>query len=266
MNGWVKLYRQVANNKIFNHDLTAWHVFEILLIFCKDGVWEGGRFQLSECCNLKDGTTYKAIKRLEKAKMVTLSSNNKFTKVEINNWHKFQDTVTLSGNNKVTTKSQQSNTINKNIRIKELKNNNTTNVVLLGEANPHNQRNPELQNELDKIPNDILQCLYSSVDSTVGSTPAVVPTVRGGVGGELISQEEREKVVEFMVGRGASRELAENELAKFVNYWTEKNHSGTKERWQLERTFEVKRRLATWFSNVNKFSGVKNVNIEQYQI
>jgi hypothetical protein len=40
------------------------------------------------------------------------------------------------------------------------------------------------------------------------------------------------------------------ELDKFVNYWTERNKSGTKERWEMEKTFEVKRRLSTWFSRI----------------
>lgn len=43
------------------------------------------------------------------------------------------------------------------------------------------------------------------------------------------------------------------ELTKFVNYWTEKNKSGTKEKWELEKTFEVQRRLTTWFSNMQGF-------------
>lgn len=45
------------------------------------------------------------------------------------------------------------------------------------------------------------------------------------------------------------------EFDKFVNYWCELTRDGKKKRWQLERTFEVKRRLATWFQNVQKFSG-----------
>lgn len=39
------------------------------------------------------------------------------------------------------------------------------------------------------------------------------------------------------------------EVRKFYSYWTEPNKSGTKVRWQMERTFDVERRLITWFSN-----------------
>ena len=37
-------------------------------------------------------------------------------------------------------------------------------------------------------------------------------------------------------------------LNNFVNYWTEKNKSGTKMRFELEKVFEVSKRLATWAS------------------
>lgn len=43
------------------------------------------------------------------------------------------------------------------------------------------------------------------------------------------------------------------ELNAFVTYWSEKNHSGTKHRWQLEKTFEIKGRLGTWFRNKEKW-------------
>jgi len=116
MSGWVKLHRQVIDNDIFRHDLTAWHVFEVLLLICnsKTGKWSGGRFQLSDLCETNPSTTYKALKRLENAKMVTLSSNNKFTVVYICKWSEFQQSGNSSGNNKVTTKEQQSNTLTRN--------------------------------------------------------------------------------------------------------------------------------------------------------
>jgi len=44
------------------------------------------------------------------------------------------------------------------------------------------------------------------------------------------------------------------EVVKFCAYWTEPNHTGTKLRWQQQKTFDVRRRLATWFSNVKGFS------------
>ena len=40
------------------------------------------------------------------------------------------------------------------------------------------------------------------------------------------------------------------ELLKFRAYWTEPTRSGRKTRWELQPTFDVKRRLGTWFRNI----------------
>lgn len=53
---------------------------------------------------------------------------------------------------------------------------------------------------------------------------------------------------------GAPEEALTIEVKKFILYWTEPNKSGTKVRWQTEKTFEVNRRLYTWLSRVGKFS------------
>jgi hypothetical protein len=45
-----------------------------------------------------------------------------------------------------------------------------------------------------------------------------------------------------------------SELVKFKNYWTEKNKSGTKMKWEMQQTFELRRRIATWLSNSLKFN------------
>lgn len=120
--GWIKLHRKVLRNKIFRHDPNAWHVFECLLLIVNrnDGTWSGGRFQLAELAELKAGTTYKALKRLENAKMVTLVSNNRFTIISISKWSGYQqDGNTLAeqrGNNAVTTGEHYNK--NKELRIK----------------------------------------------------------------------------------------------------------------------------------------------------
>lgn len=119
LSGWVKLQRQTMENQIFHHDFTAWHIFEVLLMVCdsKTGTWEGGRFQLAELCKMNANTLYKALLRLQKAKMVTLSSNTKYTKIYICNWSKYQSGGNRLGN---TPSNTPSNTLT---RSKELKNN-----------------------------------------------------------------------------------------------------------------------------------------------
>jgi hypothetical protein len=43
------------------------------------------------------------------------------------------------------------------------------------------------------------------------------------------------------------------EVIKFWNYWTEPNKSKSKMKFEIEKTWDTKKRLATWFSNAEKF-------------
>lgn len=47
------------------------------------------------------------------------------------------------------------------------------------------------------------------------------------------------------------------ELDKFVDYWTELNKSGKKMRWEQQKTFEVDKRIKTWFRNIGGFGTTK---------
>jgi len=38
-------------------------------------------------------------------------------------------------------------------------------------------------------------------------------------------------------------------ITEFVEYWTEPNKSGTKQRWELEKTWDTGRRLTRWANN-----------------
>lgn len=68
-------------------------------------------------------------------------------------------------------------------------------------------------------------------------------------------------LVEYLEGKGVPVDIAIRELKAFVSYWTERNKSGTKQRWELQKTFEVKRRLVTWFNRVNDFKPQTKSNI-----
>lgn len=41
------------------------------------------------------------------------------------------------------------------------------------------------------------------------------------------------------------------EKQRFLDYWTEKSSGGSKERWQKEKVFDIKRRWARWLKNVS---------------
>jgi hypothetical protein len=66
---------------------------------------------------------------------------------------------------------------------------------------------------------------------------------------------EQERVVIGLVAKGYEEQATRNEIAKFISYWTEPNKSGSKQLWEMKVTFEVGRRLATWFQRANSFGG-----------
>jgi len=51
--------------------------------------------------------------------------------------------------------------------------------------------------------------------------------------------------------------LLGDEYDNFLSYWTEQNKSG-KERWELEKFFNIERRINTWITNKTKFSNNGN--------
>jgi hypothetical protein len=69
--------------------------------------------------------------------------------------------------------------------------------------------------------------------------------------------EQEALALRIAEAKSAPVEPVRSEIRKFVGYWTERNRSGTKQRWELQRTFEVYRRIATWMEKVDKFDPVK---------
>lgn len=64
--------------------------------------------------------------------------------------------------------------------------------------------------------------------------------------------EEREK--EFFASCEAlNNKFPTQAIKNFFSYWSEKNKSGTKMRWELEKTWELTRRINTWVLNEEKF-------------
>lgn len=47
-------------------------------------------------------------------------------------------------------------------------------------------------------------------------------------------------------------------LDDFFSYWSEPNKSKTKMKWELERTWDTKRRLKRWFDNNKKWNHETN--------
>ena len=70
----------------------------------------------------------------------------------------------------------------------------------------------------------------------------------------LASEENQKQTAAYLTSKGVPADVSLAEVKKFVSYWTEPNKSGTKQRWELEKVFDLQRRLQTWLNNVSKFT------------
>jgi hypothetical protein len=64
-------------------------------------------------------------------------------------------------------------------------------------------------------------------------------------------EEFKGEVFEF------AEKYPESMLDKFCNYWTEMNPSKTKMRFELQKTFEISKRLATWANRDKEFNKIE---------
>lgn len=72
--------------------------------------------------------------------------------------------------------------------------------------------------------------------------------------------EVREQIIRRYAAEGKNESWVRREVDKFRDYWTEPNKSGTKFRWQMEKTFEVGRRLSTWLSRSRDFNRDQSIS------
>ena len=123
---YVKLYRKILDNKKLWKDHNAVRVLIWLLLRAdyKTGKIETGRFVAAEDIDINPNTFYATLKRLEKQKIITQVSNNKYTSISILNWSRYQGNDNTKDNNKITTRQQQDNTIQEVNNINNKRNNN----------------------------------------------------------------------------------------------------------------------------------------------
>lgn len=72
------------------------------------------------------------------------------------------------------------------------------------------------------------------------------------------SKEKQESIISFLVENKVSEPIARKEVEKFILYWTEPSSTGKKQRWQMEKTFDVRRRFVRWMSNAGTFGRRNN--------
>lgn len=115
----------------------------------------------------------------------------------------------------------------------------------------------------ERIQSDATQCYNVNVNGN--------GNVNEDVNGSLLSAEKsaphkpkpiEERTIDFMneiaaVGKGV---YPDSMLREFFDYWSETNTNGKKMRKEMQKTFDVSKRLAKWASNADKF----NFNSKNY--
>ena len=217
MEGWIKLHRQFVNWEWFNDSKTV-HVFIYLLSMAchKEKKFRGEV--------IKPGQLMTGRKRI--AADTNLSEQNVRTCLE----HlKSTNEVTIKSTKKYSVITivnwelyQQTNQVSN----QQVTNNQpTTNQQVTTYKNVNNEKN-ERSNTLTPFQNN--KIMFEAI-------------------------REKNEMYLDLVSRLSDKypnpnDFIMKQVESFYIYWTEPNKKGTKERWEDQKTFDVPRRLYTWFS------------------
>ena len=102
---------------------------------------------------------------------------------------------------------------------------------------PHNFRTTSAQTDVEN------QKVTSDFRTTSAQLPHNFRTTSAQDGIKKRAHSFGEKLIPYM-GQYDGKMIRE-----FFNYWTERNESGTKMRFEKEKTFDIARRLARWHKN-----------------
>lgn len=78
---------------------------------------------------------------------------------------------------------------------------------------------------------------------------------------KIEQSEKYQKFAEEIADKNKiTKDIVLNEFEKFFNYWKAKNPNGKKEFWEMQRVFDLKSRLNTWFGKVKSYHVTHTVN------
>jgi hypothetical protein len=234
-NGATIWARQTIESDIFRNKPDKWFKIWFFIVSSvnhskRNGFDRGtGFFQYKQIMYETGATQPQVDQFVRFAKRTTMITTRKTTRgliLNILNYDKYQNLDNYKNDTKndeahemeTIQKRNINDTIHKNERIKELKNEN------IGEG----------------------------ISAIASPTPKEISERFFEEGSDL-----QKTSIDFLSERGMERSEAEREIAKFVNHWTEASPSGKKLKWQMEKTFEIKKRLNTWIGNYDKWNKQK---------
>lgn len=226
--GWIKLHRKVLDNPLMNRPAYRSVWIELLLrathneasvmfkgnrVKLKPGQFTSGAYQISASTGVPRGTVERILKTFKNEEQIEIESDRQCSMITILKWNKYQ------------TSEEQSEERVRNDR---------------GTSEERVRTKQECKNERMKE--------NTGREIVVANAPT--PT-------EIASDffqnlDQQELLVSAFSTKGIPEDILRKEIQKFIQYWTEPTRNGKRERWQLEKTFEVKRRLVTWFSRIKE--------------
>lgn len=217
--GWVKLWRKIEDHPIMQ-DPNAMLVFIDLLVSAdrRTGQVVTGRYMRSLKLNMKPSTWRDALMRLKRWEMADIKADSTKSIISICNWSKYQATDDREAD--YVSDSNPTATRQQPDTIQEIK-------------------NKELRNK----------------DRERGVVVANAPTPAQKAKAFFEVPESQEPFKQKWLNKNLKPQFVNAEFEKFTAYWTEPNPSGTKQLWQLRKTFDIARRLDTWFRNCEERMG-----------
>ena len=232
MEGWICLQRKFVEWEWFddaimvklfiylllkaNYEPKKWHGVEI-----GRGQIITGRHQLAFETNLSEQQVRTALKKLESTGEITTKTTNKFSIVTICNYNKYQDIVLANQptnqptNNQVATNKQPTN----NQQITTTK---------------------QVNNITSKQRNNIVGSIESGENENADKSATRKQPAK--------PLEERENDFMWKIAEVGKGIYPDEMLRAFFNYWSDHNENGKKMLFEMQKTFDIKKRLAKWAS------------------
>lgn len=71
-------------------------------------------------------------------------------------------------------------------------------------------------------------------------------------------EDRKDKITHLVDKYNLDEYFITTEINKFISYWSELNGTGKKQRWEMEKTFEIDRRLSSWFLRAKQYNNKKS--------
>lgn len=231
MNGWIKIHRKILEWGWY-YDISMFRLWMHLLLKASscDRQWMGMTIErgqlvttlkeLSDETGLSTQQIRTCIEKLTNNKQINKQTTNKYSVITICNF----DTYQVDEDDEQQTNNKQSN--------KQI-----TNKAKKKEKSP---LNPSLKNK------------ESAKEGEKEKKHTIVCKEKVAAEAATLIQKRREAFYQSILPYLGK--YTKEMLRGFYDYWSELNKSKTRMRWELQPTWEIGKRLATWASKDNNFS------------